>query len=297
VDTRNAHERLGVPPERVVDYLGLIGDSSDNVPGGQGDRPQDGDPAHRAFGPIEEILANVEEITAKRAREALEASCRLALLSKQLVTIRDDLPWSSTWRRLRIEEPGPRGAEADLPGAGVPARWCASTAPPRSRSGRSARSSTAWSATWSGGGAGAAGIRAAGRLLLRHGDHQHRPLPRRPGGDLHRLEPNRAFYLPFRHCRPQGELIEGRSSGNLPELTSPEMRAAGGAAGGRDDREDRPEPEVRPARAAARRRDAPRDRLRHHDRQLRAGPRAGASTASTRWRCSSWTTRRSRTRS
>src|SRR2546426_12311595 len=33
VDQTNASERLGVPPERVVDYLALVGDSSDNVPG------------------------------------------------------------------------------------------------------------------------------------------------------------------------------------------------------------------------------------------------------------------------
>src|SRR5207245_203872 len=36
VDATNAHERLGVPPERVVDYLALVGDSSDNVPGVKG---------------------------------------------------------------------------------------------------------------------------------------------------------------------------------------------------------------------------------------------------------------------
>src|SRR5439155_27324295 len=36
VDQANASERLGVPPERVVDYLALVGDSSDNVPGVKG---------------------------------------------------------------------------------------------------------------------------------------------------------------------------------------------------------------------------------------------------------------------
>src|SRR5688500_1380345 len=39
VDMRNAHERLGVPPEHVADYLALIGDTSDNVPGAKGIGP------------------------------------------------------------------------------------------------------------------------------------------------------------------------------------------------------------------------------------------------------------------
>src|SRR5690606_26710169 len=74
VDLRNAHERLGVPPERVVDYLGLIGDSSDNVPGVPGIGPKTAIQLIEKYGPIEEIVQRVEEITGKRPREALLAN-------------------------------------------------------------------------------------------------------------------------------------------------------------------------------------------------------------------------------
>ncbi|MBA4156482.1 MAG: DNA polymerase I [Gemmatimonadetes bacterium] len=92
VDLHNAHERLGVAPERVVDYLALIGDTSDNVPGVRGIGPKTAIRLIEQFGPIETILENVENISAKRPREALTSEPDRALLSKRLVTIRTDLP-------------------------------------------------------------------------------------------------------------------------------------------------------------------------------------------------------------
>mgnify|MGYP006191030009 CR=1 FL=1 len=57
VDLSNAHLRLGVPPHHVVDYLGLIGDSSDNVPGVRGIGPKTAIQLIQQLGPIEAILA------------------------------------------------------------------------------------------------------------------------------------------------------------------------------------------------------------------------------------------------
>jgi len=105
VDTRNANERLGVPPERVVDYLGLIGDSSDNVPGVPGIGPKTAVQLIEQYGPVEEILAHAAEIKAKRPREALEAFGDSALLSKRLVTIHDDLPVPLDLEKLRLQSP------------------------------------------------------------------------------------------------------------------------------------------------------------------------------------------------
>jgi DNA polymerase I len=105
VDVRNAHERLGVAPERTVDYLALIGDTSDNVPGVRGIGPKTALQLIEQFGPLEEILARTAEVTAKRAREALEQHADDARLSKQLVTIRTDLPVPLDLEALRIEEP------------------------------------------------------------------------------------------------------------------------------------------------------------------------------------------------
>lgn len=105
VDVNNAHERLGVPPERVVDYLGLIGDSSDNVPGVPGIGPKTAIQLIEKFGPVEEIVRRAEEIPGKRPREALLANAPQALLSKQLVTIRTDLPIELDLDSLRRQEP------------------------------------------------------------------------------------------------------------------------------------------------------------------------------------------------
>ena len=105
VDTRNAHERLGVQPDRVVDYLGLIGDSSDNVPGVKGIGPKTAIQLIEEYGPIEALLARTAEVKSKRAREALEAFADSALLSKKLVTIRDDLPVDLDLEGLRCREP------------------------------------------------------------------------------------------------------------------------------------------------------------------------------------------------
>jgi DNA polymerase I len=105
VGMENAAERLGVPPERVVDYLALVGDSSDNVPGVKGIGDKTARELVEQYGPIEEILAHAEEITKKRPREALLAHADAARLSKQLVTIRSDLPVDLELERLRVRQP------------------------------------------------------------------------------------------------------------------------------------------------------------------------------------------------
>ena len=105
VDTRNANERLGVPPHHVTDYLGLIGDASDNVPGVSGIGPKTAIQLIEELGPIEEILRRTSEIKGKRAREALEAFGDRAILSKQLVTIRQDLPVELDLEALKLREP------------------------------------------------------------------------------------------------------------------------------------------------------------------------------------------------
>ncbi|MFL5574344.1 MAG: DNA polymerase I [Gemmatimonadaceae bacterium] len=105
VGVQNAAERLGVAPERTVDYLALVGDASDNVPGVSGIGDKTARELVSEFGALEDILANVEKITKKRPREALLAHPAEARLSKQLVTIRDDLPMTLDLERLKLQAP------------------------------------------------------------------------------------------------------------------------------------------------------------------------------------------------
>jgi len=91
VGVANGHERLGVAPEYVIDYLALLGDVSDNVPGVKGIGEKTAKELVEQYGHLEEILAHASEITKKRPREALLEHAENARLSKELVTIRDDL--------------------------------------------------------------------------------------------------------------------------------------------------------------------------------------------------------------
>ena len=69
----NASERLGVAPERVMDYLALVGDSSDNVPGVKGIGDKTARELVNEFGDLEYILRAAPDVTKKRPREALLA--------------------------------------------------------------------------------------------------------------------------------------------------------------------------------------------------------------------------------
>src|SRR5213596_2068773 len=105
VDQTNASERLGVPPERVVDYLALVGDSSDNVPGVKGVGEKTALELLGAYGDLDTILTRAPEVAGKRAREALLQNGELARLSRELVTIRRDAPVSLDLERLRVQPP------------------------------------------------------------------------------------------------------------------------------------------------------------------------------------------------
>lgn len=105
VGVENGDERLGVAPEFVTDYLALVGDSSDNIPGVRGIGDKTASELVKQYGHLESILAHAGEITKKRPREALLEHAENARLSKELVTIRDDLPVPFDLESLRIKQP------------------------------------------------------------------------------------------------------------------------------------------------------------------------------------------------
>src|SRR5215216_1344595 len=101
----NAAERLGVPPQYVTDYLALVGDSSDNVPGVKGIGDKTACELVTQYGHLEAVLEHAHEITKKRPREALLQYADNARLSKELVTIRYDLPLGFDEDSMRLREP------------------------------------------------------------------------------------------------------------------------------------------------------------------------------------------------
>ncbi len=105
VGVENGAERLGVPPSFVTDYLSLVGDSSDNVPGVKGIGDKTACELVAQYGHLEEILAHAADLTKKRPREALLEHAENARLSKELVTIRDDLPVKLDLDALKVGAP------------------------------------------------------------------------------------------------------------------------------------------------------------------------------------------------
>lgn len=97
-------EKFGVGPDQVIDMLGLIGDSSDNVPGVPGIGPKTALPLIQKFGSIENILKNIDHIPQKGVQEKLRTHKELALLSKHLVTIDTNVPIQADIHQLRAKD-------------------------------------------------------------------------------------------------------------------------------------------------------------------------------------------------
>jgi DNA polymerase-1 len=105
VSVENGAERLGVEPRHVTDYLALVGDTSDNVPGVKGVGDKTARDLVHEYGDLEAILAAAPTLTKKRPREALVEQGDMARLSKELVTIREDLPLTLQLEEMRVREP------------------------------------------------------------------------------------------------------------------------------------------------------------------------------------------------
>jgi DNA polymerase I len=105
VDESNAGERLGVPPRQVADFLALVGDASDNIPGVRGIGEKGAQKLLAEFGDLDTILARAGEVSAKRAREALLTQADNARLSRELVTIQRNVPVELEVDALVLQEP------------------------------------------------------------------------------------------------------------------------------------------------------------------------------------------------
>lgn len=94
-------DKHGVAPIQFIDMLALMGDTSDNVPGVHGIGPKTASTLIKKYGSVENLLDHAEEVSGKRAREGLLEHRDLALLSKELVTIKTDVPVAFDWHTFR----------------------------------------------------------------------------------------------------------------------------------------------------------------------------------------------------
>jgi DNA polymerase I len=92
LDPIGVQQKLGVPPERVIDVLALMGDSSDNIPGVRGIGEKTAVKLIQDYGDLETVLAKVADITPKGVAEKIRAHVDMARLSQELATIHTDVP-------------------------------------------------------------------------------------------------------------------------------------------------------------------------------------------------------------
>src|SRR5688500_8938372 len=104
-DRAGVEEKFGVPPERVVDVLALVGDAVDNVPGVAGIGEKGARDLVKEYGSLEQVLEAAPGIKRTAYREGLLKHREDAILSKQLVTLKADVPITLDVEALRLHEP------------------------------------------------------------------------------------------------------------------------------------------------------------------------------------------------
>lgn len=102
-----AEEKFGVPPERVIDVMALMGDSSDNVPGVAGVGPKTATELIHTFGSVESLYERLDQVARPAVRKKLEADREMAFLSKELVTFDLKAPVSFDEESFRYDGPDP----------------------------------------------------------------------------------------------------------------------------------------------------------------------------------------------
>ncbi|MDC0947733.1 DNA polymerase I [Gammaproteobacteria bacterium] len=104
MDAAGVVEKFGVPPERIIDYLALIGDSSDNIKGVRGVGPKTALKWLQSYHTLDGILEHADEIKGKIG-ETLRESREIVALARNLVTIRRDLELDADTESLAIADP------------------------------------------------------------------------------------------------------------------------------------------------------------------------------------------------
>ncbi len=105
IDEDKVREDYGFEPIRMIDYLALVGDSSDDIPGVAGVGPKTATPLIAKYGTVENIYEHIEDIEKKGLKNKLIESKENALLSKKLATIVCDVPVDTDFEHSRFTDP------------------------------------------------------------------------------------------------------------------------------------------------------------------------------------------------
>src|SRR5205085_7575458 len=91
-DREGVIERYGIPPELIPDFIGLKGDTSDNIPGVPGIGDKTAAELLQKFGSLEQVLDHVNDITGAKRKQNLIEHAEEARISKELATAKRDIP-------------------------------------------------------------------------------------------------------------------------------------------------------------------------------------------------------------
>ena len=105
IDREKAIEIMGFEPELMIDYLALVGDSSDDIPGVSGIGPKTATPLIIEFGTLENIYKNLENIKSESVKKKLIKDKEKAFLSKTLATIKTDVPIEFNLKQTEFQKP------------------------------------------------------------------------------------------------------------------------------------------------------------------------------------------------
>ena len=107
IGSEQVKEKFFVAPNQVLDVLSLIGDSSDNVPGVRGIGPKTAAELIAQYGTLENLLDHAGEIKQEKRRQMLIEGSEKAKLSKQLITLKEDVELGISTADLEIKKVDP----------------------------------------------------------------------------------------------------------------------------------------------------------------------------------------------
>lgn len=105
VDPSAVKERLGVRPDQVIDFLALMGDSSDNIPGVTGIGEKSAAELLCTFDSLDGVYRRLGEIKSEKRRDILVKEKEVAYLSQELATIKCDVPYAYSLPSLKYNGP------------------------------------------------------------------------------------------------------------------------------------------------------------------------------------------------
>lgn len=105
LDPPTVLEKYEFKPEQMIDYLSLVGDTSDNIPGARGIGDKTATKLIKEFGDIDTIYKKVDEVKPDGVKKKLLDSQENVMLSRKLVTIDTDIPYKFDFKKAIMEKP------------------------------------------------------------------------------------------------------------------------------------------------------------------------------------------------